>query len=270
MEFRLLTQIPRLRHLVRPALVLAALGTAAAVVAFATGSSTPSRTFQLHAPAGFHPTVVKGGKSSQGDGDAVHEDKSPPLRTIPPAAWPHPGEKRLHEEHQVPHATVSSGADPVIQTAAPTRAAPTAGTSFAGLGNGFSGPSGTMSVDAIPPDDNGAVGPNHYVAGRQREPRRLQQDGHGRLRPGADEHDLERLRRRLPGQQRRRRDRRVRPAGGPLGDQPVLGHDDAVPAVRRGLDGRRPDGLLLPLLVLSTGRRSPTTRSSGSGRTRTT
>ena len=80
---------------------------------------------------------------------------------------PRPGRIRERsactEEHQVPHATVSSGADPVIQTAAPTRAAPTAGTSFAGLGNGFSGPSGTMSVDAIPPDDNGAVGPNHYV-----------------------------------------------------------------------------------------------------------
>jgi hypothetical protein len=165
MEFRLLTQIPRLRHLVRPALVLAALGTAAAVVAFATGSSTPSHaSFQLRAGAGIHPSVVKGdGTPDRGGGDAVHQDKSPPLRTIPPAAWPHPGEKRAHQEHPIPHATSPSGLDPVVQTAGPTRAAPTAGTSFQGLGNGFSGPAGTLSVNAIPPDDNGAVGPNHYV-----------------------------------------------------------------------------------------------------------
>jgi hypothetical protein len=144
--------------------VVAALAIAAGVAAFATGSSsTPSATPQLRAPAGFHPTVVKGdGTPDRGHGDAVHKDKSPPLRTIPPAPWPHPGEKRAHKEHPIPLSS-SSGPDTVVQTAGPTRAAPTAGTSFQGLGNGFSGPNGTMTVDAIPPDDNGAVGPNNYV-----------------------------------------------------------------------------------------------------------
>jgi hypothetical protein len=32
-----------------------------------------------------------------------------------------------------------------------------------GVGEGFSGPQGTFTVNAAPPDTNGAVGPNHYV-----------------------------------------------------------------------------------------------------------
>ncbi len=122
MEFRL-DPVPRLRQLVRPASVLAALGTAAAVGAFATGSSAPSHaSFQLRAPAGIH--VVKGdGGPDRGGGKAVHQDKSPPLRTIPPAAWPHPGEKRARQEHPIPHSTFPSGPDPVVQTAGPTHAA---------------------------------------------------------------------------------------------------------------------------------------------------
>ena len=34
---------------------------------------------------------------------------------------------------------------------------------FGGIGNGFTGPSGTFTVNAAPPDTNGSVGPNHYV-----------------------------------------------------------------------------------------------------------
>jgi len=34
---------------------------------------------------------------------------------------------------------------------------------FDGVGNGFTGPSGTFTVNAAPPDTNGAVGPNHFV-----------------------------------------------------------------------------------------------------------
>ncbi len=159
-----MTRFPRPKTLVRPLLVVAALATAAGVGAFATGSSAPSHaSFQLRAPTGIHVVKGDGGPDRGGDRDAVHRDKSPPLRTIPPAAWPHPGEKRAHQEHPIPHSTFPSGPDPVVQAAGPTRAAPTAGTFFQGLGNGFSGPAGTMSVNAIPPDDNGAVGPNHYV-----------------------------------------------------------------------------------------------------------
>ena len=41
--------------------------------------------------------------------------------------------------------------------------APAIALNFDGIGNGFSGPSGTFSVAAAPPDTNGSVGPNHYV-----------------------------------------------------------------------------------------------------------
>ena len=109
-----------------------------------------------------------GGPDRGGDRNAVHQDKSPPLRTIPPAAWPHPGEKRAHQEHPIPHSTFPSGPDPVVQTAGPTRAAPTAGTSFPGLGDGFSGPAGTMSVNCDPAGRQRRRRPEPLRAGRQR------------------------------------------------------------------------------------------------------
>ena len=143
----------------------------------------------------------------------------------------------------------ASAPDPVVQSSPGTAAAPALGLGFDGVGQGFSGPPGTFTVDSAPPDPNGAVGPNHYVQIVNDELRGLQQDGHAGLRAGADEHALERLRRRLPDEQRRRRDGRVRPARRPLGHQPVLGQHDAVPAVRRRLDDRRPDRRVLPLLV---------------------
>ena len=86
-----LNRFPRARTLVRPLLVVAALATAAGVAAFATSASSTSRAMpQLRAPAGVHPTVAKGDDKPSGDAD--HKDKSPPLRTIPPAPWPHPGD----------------------------------------------------------------------------------------------------------------------------------------------------------------------------------
>ena len=50
-------------------------------------------------------------------------------------------------------------ADPAIQTAITTFAAPTAGINFDGVGDGVYG----YLVNSAPPDTNGAVGPNHYV-----------------------------------------------------------------------------------------------------------
>ena len=41
--------------------------------------------------------------------------------------------------------------------------APVTSTNFDGIGNGFSGPAGTFSVNSAPPDTNGDVGPNHFV-----------------------------------------------------------------------------------------------------------
>jgi hypothetical protein len=42
-------------------------------------------------------------------------------------------------------------------------ATPSLNTSFEGVGQGFSGPQGTFTVNSAPPDPNGAVGPNHFV-----------------------------------------------------------------------------------------------------------
>src|SRR6185436_16869163 len=53
--------------------------------------------------------------------------------------------------------------DPVIQNSPGIADAPVLGLGFDGVGQGFTGPSGTFSVDAAPPDPNAAVGPNHLV-----------------------------------------------------------------------------------------------------------
>jgi len=52
--------------------------------------------------------------------------------------------------------------DPVVQTGKGPGSAD-AGRRFEGVGQGFSGPSGTFSVNSAPPDTNGAVGPNQFV-----------------------------------------------------------------------------------------------------------
>ncbi|PYR02705.1 MAG: hypothetical protein DMG00_28265, partial [Acidobacteria bacterium] len=41
--------------------------------------------------------------------------------------------------------------------------APATVASFEGIGQGFTGPAGTFTVNSAPPDTNGAVGPNHFV-----------------------------------------------------------------------------------------------------------
>ena len=71
-----------------------------------------------------------------------------------------------HEVKPVPrnyvHRSVSFR-DPVLQSSTPALLAPTVNLSFAGVGQGFSGPNGSFSVTGAPPDTNGDVGPNHYV-----------------------------------------------------------------------------------------------------------
>ena len=71
-----------------------------------------------------------------------------------------------HEVKRVPRRyapRAQSVRDPVLQSSAVTLLAPTVALSFAGVGQGFSGPNGTFSVTGAPPDTNGDVGPNHYV-----------------------------------------------------------------------------------------------------------
>jgi hypothetical protein len=52
--------------------------------------------------------------------------------------------------------------DPALRTAPPL-VAPATLHNFDGVGSGFTGPQGTFTVNAAPPDPDGDVGPNHYV-----------------------------------------------------------------------------------------------------------
>ena len=76
-------------------------------------------------------------------------------------------EMRKHPE--MPNPAGPGKQDPVIQSspvppaALTLTGAPTPGVAFDGIGQGFTGPAGTFTVNSAPPDPNGAVGPNHYV-----------------------------------------------------------------------------------------------------------
>src|SRR5437899_7940332 len=93
---------------------------------------------------------------------AGHYDQSGPLTLLPV-----PERRDTNVEHEVKRIPrPPAGAqlrDPVHQTSAPLLLVPTINNSFDGVGNGFSGPNGTFSVNAAPPDTNGDVGPRDYV-----------------------------------------------------------------------------------------------------------
>jgi hypothetical protein len=89
---------------------------------------------------------------------SVKNDVSRPLRTIAPIA---PKTRReAPENRQIPGlgplAPAIQAPDPVVQTSAPTTRMP-ASTSFDGLANSDN------SLNVVPPDTDGDVGPNHYV-----------------------------------------------------------------------------------------------------------
>ena len=95
--------------------------------------------------------------------DASHHDVSPPLTDLPVAPPPAPNKLREHPVYGVPVPGPSGVPDPVVQAQQGTAAAAELGAAFEGVGQGFTGPSGTFSVTSAPPDTNGAVGPNHYL-----------------------------------------------------------------------------------------------------------
>jgi hypothetical protein len=95
-----------------------------------------------------------------------HRDVSPPLRemSVGPRVQ---GILEAEPVRRIPSSRVPSfGPDPVLQARpAPGLAltAPATVANFDGIGQGFTGPSGTFVVNSAPPDTNGAVGPNHFV-----------------------------------------------------------------------------------------------------------
>jgi len=91
-----------------------------------------------------------------------HHDTSPPLRDLGGRPTP-PGPHHADDIGRLPRPTSSTPTQGRIQTSIGSTLAPATTQNFAGIGQGFSGPAGTFSVNAAPPDTNGDVGPNHYV-----------------------------------------------------------------------------------------------------------
>jgi hypothetical protein len=139
------------RTRVATVVLLASIGLVAVAAAAAGSKATRSNAARIAHPASDPPA-------------AVHQDVSPPLRELTPAADESGKEKKVKEpKHGTPSPAPSAAPDPVVQSSLGTAAAPALGLGFDGVGNGFSGPSGTFSVDSAPPDPNGAVGPNHFM-----------------------------------------------------------------------------------------------------------
>ena len=94
---------------------------------------------------------------------AEHHDQSPPLFLMLPA------ERRAVEDHEVKPIPRGPAGNFValprenVQTRVASLAIPATSAAFEGIGQGFTGPAGTFSVNSAPPDTNGDVGPNHYV-----------------------------------------------------------------------------------------------------------
>jgi hypothetical protein len=93
---------------------------------------------------------------------AVHHDSSPPLWLIPPVPRARPRADYAPKHLPRPR-PARAEADRALQATAPVALAPVLLQDFDGVGQGFTGPAGTFTVDAAPPDPNGDVGPNHYV-----------------------------------------------------------------------------------------------------------
>src|SRR5262245_8224099 len=94
----------------------------------------------------------------------VHHDTSPALRDMQPiypvASYPHENEPVRRIPRPPPH--IDRNALREVQVLEPTLVgplAPTALTTFDGIGNGVGG----FTVNSAPPDTDGDVGPNHYV-----------------------------------------------------------------------------------------------------------
>jgi len=123
-------------------------------------------TFARVLPSEAAPKANASGQSRD-SGPATQYDTSPPLTSMPIA--PESAEDKQKKEHhdkrdaQLLQHPVSDGPDPVVQSGPAAAAAPAATNSFDGLGEGFTGPQGTFSVNFAPPDTTFSVGPNHIV-----------------------------------------------------------------------------------------------------------
>src|SRR5438876_160396 len=94
---------------------------------------------------------------------SVHNDVSVALTAMADIGDSDKKEKKVKPHREIPGHSHGGSSTAQPASAAVLAAAPALLNSFAGVGNGFSGPNGTFAVNSAPPDTNGAVGPNHYV-----------------------------------------------------------------------------------------------------------
>jgi len=110
-----------------------------------------AKTSTASLPAQQRPTI----------NSSVNNSVSPPLRSIEPAQPIHQitGARPLRP---VPH-TPTGGGTGAVQSQLPITHMPATSLNFDGVGNGFTGPQGTYSVNSAPSDSNGAIGSNYFV-----------------------------------------------------------------------------------------------------------
>ncbi|HEX9576300.1 MAG TPA: hypothetical protein VF993_01005, partial [Myxococcales bacterium] len=94
---------------------------------------------------------------------AAHHDSSPPLMLMAPAERQQRVEREPKPVPLGPAGHFTQEPRIAVQTSVPALLIPTTALNFDGVGNGFSGPAGSFTVNSAPPDTNGDVGPNHYV-----------------------------------------------------------------------------------------------------------
>src|SRR2546421_12607665 len=94
---------------------------------------------------------------------SVHNDVSVALTAMADIDDKDKKEKKVKPHREIPGHSHGGASAAQPASGAVVAAAPALLNSFAGVGNGFSGPNGTFAVNAAPPDTNGAVGPHDYV-----------------------------------------------------------------------------------------------------------
>src|SRR6476646_10581234 len=145
-------------------LVLVMAAIAAALVATVGGQTSTSAAPQRLGAAGTASSARAASSAvdkAVGSGpivnQAVHHDLSAPLRTLKPIVIPSSGPQYTPDKgegHQFQ--TGPGGNDPVVQSKVGSTQVPSTIANFEGVAVG------TGNQFYAPPDENGAVGPNHY------------------------------------------------------------------------------------------------------------
>src|SRR5258705_12956829 len=107
--------------------------------------------------------VAQSGFAQGGRADvrpSAYHDVSPPLRDLPPGPRVY-GVLEAEPVRRIPSSrNPTFGPDPLLtRPSALTALAPATLRNFDAIGQGFTGPAGTFTVNSAPPDTNAAVGP---------------------------------------------------------------------------------------------------------------